>query len=488
MTAAQRVPPHNIEAEEALLACAMSAPDAAESFVAEVEPADFYRPLHAATAAAIVRLVEGGELSCDPIAVAAESKRLGEDVGVADLLDMIARTPSTRRLGQYAAIVRSDAAARRRLVLAGEIVNREYAGEPTDKLVAELAAFDERAPGVEFEDVAAAFDHDSDNEPTLFVRSDGRRLIYPGKVGGFVGESTVGKTLLALMVAAQVLADGGTVVMLDYEDVLPTAVDRLTALGIGRTPLLERFRYLRPDPLDAAGAASLVWAAAGAELVIVDTTAESLVAQGHDEDRAAQVTAWSRLLARPMARTGSAVLLLDHVTKDREKRGRYARGSGAKINVTDGASYIITANPPFSRTERGRIKLVVSKDRPGYVGAPGTTAALVYVDPEDGGRRIHWRVEPPSGTTGEAAPPVVSPVLCEAVVEVIKARVGDEEFTQRRIADHVRARGHRFSDAALGPAIALLEQEGRLSRRSGRRGAYVFTLPMAQQSLNGEGK
>jgi hypothetical protein len=61
------------------------------------------------------------------------------------------------------------------------------------------------------------------------------------------------------------------------------------------------------------------------------------------------------------------VVLIDHVTKDAESRGRYALGGQAKMNALDGAAYTVEVAEHLGQGLRGVIVLRIAKDRPGSI-------------------------------------------------------------------------------------------------------------------------
>ena len=85
--------------------------------------------------------------------------------------------------------------------------------------------------------------------PTMFTRTDGTGLLYPGRVHWFQGESESLKSWAAQAATVEVLAAGGNVLYIDYEDDDRGIVARLLALGVDKDVLADpaRFRYLRPD-------------------------------------------------------------------------------------------------------------------------------------------------------------------------------------------------------------------------------------------------
>ena len=69
--------------------------------------------------------------------------------------------------------------------------------------------------------------------------------------------------------------------------------------------------------------------------------------------------------ARIAARTGAAVGLIDHVTKDPTSRGRWAIGGQAKMSGLTGASYMVEVARIFGEGLCGEVVLRLGKDRPG---------------------------------------------------------------------------------------------------------------------------
>ena len=90
------------------------------------------------------------------------------------------------------------------------------------------------------------------------------------------------------------------------------------------------------------------------ELVILDGLAEALAAEGLNEDKVAEVLSFFRRRLRPFAELGTAVLVSDHVSKSTENRGRWPRGSGAKLGRYDGVSYAAELAMPYSPAQAGK--------------------------------------------------------------------------------------------------------------------------------------
>ena len=100
------------------------------------------------------------------------------------------------------------------------------------------------------------------------------------------------------------------------------------------------------------------------------------------------MTIFAERLTRPLARSGAAVLLVDHLAKNRESGNRFAIGAQAKLAGLDGAAYLLEVEAPFGHGRTGRSRILVAKDRPGHVAStptpPGIASAPYRGRPDDG--------------------------------------------------------------------------------------------------------
>jgi replicative DNA helicase len=112
-----RQPPHNLEAEEAVLGAVLTAGRLLAEVAALVEEADFYRPAHRAIWRAVLRLTDRGEPT-DPVTVLGELDHCGElaDVGGGPFLHtLVEAVPTVANAGRYAQLV-AETARRRRVI------------------------------------------------------------------------------------------------------------------------------------------------------------------------------------------------------------------------------------------------------------------------------------------------------------------------------------------------------------------------------------
>src|SRR5436190_24140208 len=100
---AQRVPPHNLQAEESLLGAMLLSKDAIASAVETVGVDDFYKPAHGHIFEAITSLYGAGDPS-DSVTVAEELRRAGllEAIGgQSALVSLQNSTPAAASAGRY---------------------------------------------------------------------------------------------------------------------------------------------------------------------------------------------------------------------------------------------------------------------------------------------------------------------------------------------------------------------------------------------------
>jgi hypothetical protein len=80
------------------------------------------------------------------------------------------------------------------------------------------------------------------------------------------------------------------------------------------------------------------------------------------------ITRWMRIFPRTVATaSGAAVVLIDHITKNAETRGRFAIGGQAKLATIDGAAYLVEPLEALAPGRTGTLTMRVTKDRPGFI-------------------------------------------------------------------------------------------------------------------------
>jgi hypothetical protein len=205
--------------------------------------------------------------------------------------------------------------------------------------------------------------------PSVLLRTGGLGLLYRGKVHIVAGEPEAAKGWLALCCCAERMALGEHVVYLDFEDVASTAVARLRLLGLSDEVIFGLFHYFSPEDPLVGDIREVV--PSGVTLAVFDGVTEALTLHGLALVDNTDVAKFLTTMARPLARDGTAVLLLDHVGRDRETRGRGAIGAQHKLAGVD-VAYSMDIVTPFGRGLEGLSRLTVTKDRPGFIRAAST--------------------------------------------------------------------------------------------------------------------
>jgi len=212
----------------------------------------------------------------------------------------------------------------------------------------------------------------TERPPRLVRRADGLHLLYRSKLHFVYGEPESGKGWFALHASAERLREGERVVYIDFEDDEREAVTRLLALGVPKKVIATQFAYVRPDePLTEEAWRELdVALDPSPALVVLDGVTEALANEGVKLEDNTEVARWITRLPRRLARAGAAVIVIDHVVKDREARGRYAIGAQHKLAGAD-VSFRVEGRETFGRGKSGSVRVLVTKDRPGYLRACG---------------------------------------------------------------------------------------------------------------------
>jgi len=306
-----------------------------------------------------------------------------------------------------------------------------------------------------------------DLPPSILERTDAQALLYPGRVHMLAGEPESGKGWLALRACVGRMALGQEVLYFDFEDTAAAIVSRLRALAMPDSHTFGLFHYVRPE--EPVGDVDVREIAPAATLAVIDGVTEAMTLHGLDIRDNRDVAEFFKVLARPLAEAGAAVLMLDHVTKDRDGRGRWALGAQHKLAGTD-VTYTLEVVQPFGRGLNGLSRLSVSKDRPGFIrsiaanrrsvgdvhflsGEDGRVSVEIApaTESSDGGFRPTFLMERVSRFLEEQIEPVSTNALHASVV-------GKAEYVRRATANLVT---EGYVVASDGPRKSTLYTSAR---------------------------
>lgn len=127
---ADRLPPHNQEAEQAVLGAILIDPSVLVTVTEQLRPEDFYRQGHQRLFQTMIELSERGE-PVDLITITSElqdNRSLEEIGGVSYLTELADRVPTAANVAYYAQIVEEKAILRRLIRTATQIATSGYSG------------------------------------------------------------------------------------------------------------------------------------------------------------------------------------------------------------------------------------------------------------------------------------------------------------------------------------------------------------------------
>jgi KaiC/GvpD/RAD55 family RecA-like ATPase len=222
--------------------------------------------------------------------------------------------------------------------------------------------------------------------------------LYAGGLHVFQSEPGAGKTWLAQWRSVLLIDAGMHVVYMDEEGGDDLVTERLVALGADPDVIDERFHYY-PFPQrswddgDVEALREMLSCIPGpVGLGVLDSLPDFLSAADKDEDRSKDVTRFVHRVLSPFRDVGAALAVLDHLAKPKTDgpkaaRGRYSRGSGAKLAKAD-LTILVEQVEEFDRYHSGRLRLWRTKDRRGYTNLPRLSDAGLDVAVTVNGGRV----------------------------------------------------------------------------------------------------
>lgn len=285
-------------------------------------------------------------------------------------------------------------------------------------------------------------------------------LIYRGRRHIISGPPESAKTLIAYILLLQALRDHHTVAIIDFE-MGPVACRRLLhELGATTTELAHIY-YVNPTDPPPDQLQHLIQH--GTTLVLIDAAIGAYDASGLDDNARKDAETFARTWIRPLWDKGATTLLIDHVTKNTDTRGKFTIGSERKLGQADVHLGCETIKA-LTRGGHGLVKVTVHKDRPGYLKRPTHTVIELNSDPDS--HMITWNQQDVDDHTD--TPDGFRPTrLMEKISRHLEDR--PEPLTRNEIETDVSGKREY-----LRSALDHLVSEGYLLEQRGPRNARIY--------------
>lgn len=315
-------------------------------------------------------------------------------------------------------------------------------------------------------------------EADLLARSDGVCLFYPGATHSVHGESESGKSFVAQIAAAEQMIAGHRVLYVDFESDAGSVVGRMLTLGVPPDTLIELFDYRQPERSPSAASELAAWVDMLRQtyrLAVIDGVTDALGVFGlgsgsvtKDNDA---ITDWMRQFPRLLAaRTGAAVVMIDHVVKNGETRGRFAIGGQAKMAGLTGAAYSAKMTKTLGIGLVGEVTLWIGKDRPGGVRMHGgplqadQTQEIARITIDSTTTTIAWQIDPQEDSNTSHLPTGVMETISKTLEDA------DEPIKSTDLRDLVGCKKETFLKAR-----AELVRLGCIAIATGQRNAQLVS-------------
>lgn len=286
-------------------------------------------------------------------------------------------------------------------------------------------------------------------------------LLYHAKRHVISGPPESAKTLIAYRLLLEALRDGHPVAIVDLEMGATAARRLLHDLGATQDELAALYYTEPTEPPTPTDLQAII--DHGTRFVMLDAAAGAYHASGLDDNARKDVEQFAAVWIRPLWQAGIATIVVDHVTKDKETRGKFTIGSERKLGQAD-VHLSCEALKTLSRGGTGIVKIHVHKDRPAYLPRP--VAALVDLASHPDTHAVTWTLR--QATQTEAETGVFRPTaLMQAVSRWLEKHPGQHSLNE--IESHVKGK-----DVYKRDALELLVDEGYAIERKGPRGARLF--------------
>lgn len=241
----ERIPPYNLDGEEAVLGSILIDPEAAATVFTLLKPSDFYRDKYQWIYESALTLFNRSE-PVNSITVQQELRRTGRDVAMAALSEIINNTPTSVHAEHYSGVVK-NLALLRHLIATTEVLQAKAYTSPPDagKLATEgiqelLAITQGQRTNKGFQPIREIADTLFTEVEALFEKqmmrgiTTGFRLLdratgglVPGWMYVIAGRPSMGKTQCACEMARRMAVAGHAVGIVSLEDTKVEVADRM---------------------------------------------------------------------------------------------------------------------------------------------------------------------------------------------------------------------------------------------------------------------
>ncbi len=425
-TAALKVPPHSVEAEQSVLGGVMLNNESWVTIADQLSDTDFYRPEHQLIFGAVKQLSEDGQ-PCDIITLSEWLDRKGKlenAGGMAYLGLLVEHTPSAANIAAYASIVRERSVLRQLAKVGNEIAGSAFnsTGRTTaelldsaERLVFQIAEQGNRGRGG-FRDIRSVLSVTVERIDSMFQRGQQFTGIPTGfkdfdeKTSGLqpsdliivAGRPSMGKTTFAMNIAEYVaLSSGKPVAVFSMEMPCEQLAMRLIS-SLARIPL-QSVRTGDLNDEDWPRITSAISQLSEAPLFIDDTPALSptelrarsrrlarehgqlglvmidylqlMQIPGSKENRTAEISEISRSLKALAKELDVPVIALSQLNRSLEQRPNKRpvmsdlRESGAIEQDADVIVFIYRDEVYHPESEeKGTAEIIIGKQRNGPIG------------------------------------------------------------------------------------------------------------------------
>jgi hypothetical protein len=292
-------------------------------------------------------------------------------------------------------------------------------------------------------------------------------LIYPGLRHVVSGQPESLKTLVALILSLTAQRQDELVAHIDLEMGSKRTRTLLEDLGATANEIHDHIYTEGGGPPDRHDLGHLI----GNEvaLVTIDAAAGAYNATGLDDSTRQDVEKFAAAWIDPLYQHGVATLLIDHVVKNADQRGKWAIGSERKAGQADVHLGLELIGNPLTRGGNALVKVRVHKDRPGWLTRPYAAELALTSDPAT--HRITWEWKAPASEHAKTSQGWRPTLYMERVslhleehgpmsrTSIYKAGLGKREYLVHAV-DVLLADGNLREDGSrLVPAIPFRHDE-----------------------------